>query len=78
MTEAQRNRLLDFKARQGAGEHLPCPRCGRDTMKPALYTNVLSHAFDIMICDECGMDEALAAFAGKPKPMEEWASMKEK
>lgn len=77
MTEAQRNQLLDFKARQDAGEHLPCPRCGRDTMKPALYTNALSRAFDIMICDECGMDEALAAFAGKPKPMEEWACMKE-
>ena len=24
--------LLDLKARQEAGEKMPCPRCGRDTM----------------------------------------------
>ena len=24
--------LLDLKARQQAGEHMPCPRCGKDTM----------------------------------------------
>lgn len=34
--------LLDLKARQEAGEKMPCPRCGRDTMKPDLYTNALS------------------------------------
>ena len=77
MTEAQEKRLLDLKARQESGEHLPCPRCGQYTMKPALYTNALSRAFDIMICDECGMDEAMAAFAGRPKPIEEWACMQE-
>ena len=53
MTEAQEKRLLDLKARQESGEHLPCPRCGQYTMKPSLYTNALSRAFDIMICDEC-------------------------
>ena len=77
MTDAQKNRLLDFKARQESGEHLPCPRCGCDSMKPALYTNALSRAFDIMICDECGTDEAVRAFAGEPVPIEEWACMKE-
>ena len=44
-------------------------------MKPSLYTNALSRAFNIMVCDECGMDEAIAAFAGRPKPIEEWACM---
>ena len=53
MTEALKKRLLDFKARQEAGEHLPCPRCGCDSMKPNLYTNALSRAADIMICDAC-------------------------
>ena len=46
-------------------------------MKPALYTNALSRAFDIMICDECGTDEAVRAFTGEPVPIEEWACMKE-
>jgi len=76
MTDAQRNWLLDFKARQEAGEHLPCPRCGRNTMKPHLYANALSRAADILICDACGTDEGVRAFIGKPMPMEEWACMK--
>lgn len=37
-------------------------------MKPALYTNALSRAADIMICDGCGMDEAVRAFTGEPVP----------
>jgi len=77
MTDAQKNRLLDFKARQEAGEHLPCPRCGRNTMKPRLYSNALSRAADILICDACGTDESVRAFIGKPMPMEEWTCMKE-
>ena len=78
MTDVQRNRLLDFKARQEVGEHLPCPRCGCDSMKPALYTNALSRVFDIMICDACGTNEAVKAFAGEPVPIEDWACMKDK
>ena len=77
MLEEQKKVLLDFKARQKTGERLPCPRCGRDTMKTALYSNALSRAFDIMVCDECGISEALEAFAGKPAPLEDWACMKE-
>ena len=36
-----RKALADLRARQEAGEHMPCPRCGKDTMKPALCTNAL-------------------------------------
>ncbi len=75
MLEEQKKILLDFKARQETGEHLPCPRCGRDTMKTALYSNALSRAFDIMVCDECGVSEALEAFAGKPKTIGEWVCL---
>ncbi len=53
MTLETQKRLLDFKARQEAGEHLSCPRCGKDAMKPELYTNALSRVFDIMVCDAC-------------------------
>ena len=39
--------LLDLKARQQAGEHMPCPRCGKDAMKPDLHTNALSRHADL-------------------------------
>ena len=32
MTDNYTDRLADLKARQLAGEKMPCPRCGRDTM----------------------------------------------
>ena len=78
MTDAVRKALADLKARQEAGERLPCPRCGRDTMKPDLYTNALSREADeIMVCDECGTQEALLAFMRNPKPVEDWAFLQE-
>ena len=78
MTDAVRKALADLKARQEAGERLPCPRCGRDTMKPDLYTNALSREVDgIMVCDECGTQEALLAFMRNPKPVEDWAFLQE-
>ena len=74
MSDAIQKALADLKARQESGEHLPCPRCGRDTMKPALYTNALSLEADgIMVCDECGTQEALLAFMRNPMPVDEWA-----
>ena len=73
MTDVQKA-LADLKARQEAGEHMPCPRCGRDTMKPALYTNAMSRVADgIMVCDDCGTQEALLAFMQNPMPVDEWA-----
>ena len=73
MTDIQKA-LADLKARQEAGEHMPCPRCGKDTMKPALYTNALSRVADgIMVCDDCGTQEALLAFMQNPMPVDEWA-----
>ena len=37
MSKTIQEALLDLKARQEAGEKMPCPRCGRDTMKPDLH-----------------------------------------
>ena len=66
--------LADLRARQEAGEHMPCPRCGKDTMKPALCTNALSRVADgIFVCDDCGTQEALLAFMQNPMPVDEWA-----
>jgi predicted RNA-binding Zn-ribbon protein involved in translation (DUF1610 family) len=70
--------LLDLKARQEAGEKMPCPRCGRDTMKPDLYTNALSrHANGIYVCDDCGTAEAMLDFMRNPLPLECWAQFRE-
>ena len=74
MTEEMKRALLDLRARQESGEHMPCPRCGRDTMKPNLHTNALSrHADGIYICDECGTAEGMLDFMNSPLPIEEWA-----
>lgn len=66
-------RLLDLKARQDAGEHMPCPRCGRNTMKPELHTNALSRHADVYVCDSCGTNEALLVVMKNPLPLNRWA-----
>ena len=68
--------LLDLKARQQAGEHMPCPRCGKDTMKPELHTNALSRHADLFICDQCGTAEAMLDFMNNPLPLTMWAICK--
>ena len=76
MNERMQRILADLKARQDAGEHMACPRCGCDTMKPTIYTNALSRQADIMVCDDCGMSEAKLAFMGNPMPLTQWACFK--
>ena len=74
MNEHIERALADLRARQATGEHMPCPRCGRDTMKPALHTNALSrHADDVYVCDDCGTAEAMLDFMRSPLPIESWA-----
>ena len=68
-------RLADLKARQEAGTYTLCPRCGRDTMKASLYTNATSRLADIMVCDECGMNEAKLAWMRNPGTLYNWASL---
>ena len=73
MTERIERALADLRARQAAGEWMLCPRCGRDTLKPALRTNALSrHADGIYVCDECGTAEAMLDFMNNPLPVESW------
>lgn len=71
--EELRKRLADLKARQEAGEHMPCPRCGRDAMETASYIGALSRQADVYICDLCGVTEALRAMRQTPLPLREWA-----
>ena len=74
MTEAMKQALLDLRARQEADEPMPCPRCGRDSMKTVLVTNALSrYAEQVYICDDCGSAEAMLDFMNSPLPLECWA-----
>ena len=74
MTERMERRLLDLKARQQAGEHMLCPRCGADTMKEPIHTNALSRATDLYVCDACGSAEAMLAFMKQEYPLTSWAA----
>ena len=78
MTDRMRKALADLKARQESGEYTLCPRCGRDTMKPDLYTNALSRQADVMCCDACGQEEAILAFMNKPYSLYQWAAFQPK
>lgn len=55
-----------------------CPRCGKPLKidpqtQRAASSNALSREVSgLYICDDCGSDEALRAFAGLPLPLEEW------
>lgn len=68
-------KLANLKAAQERGSYTLCPRCGRDTMKHQLYTNALSRVADIMVCDECGVDEAKLAFMNVPTSLYHWAGL---
>ena len=76
MTDRIRKALVDLKARQEASEHMPCPRCGADTMKENTHTNALSRHAVIYICDACGTEEAMLKFMSNPLPITEWACLR--
>ncbi|MBQ8136848.1 MAG: hypothetical protein IJ174_05375 [Clostridia bacterium] len=78
MTNEIRTALADLKALQQAGQHMACPRCGRDTKKPGLVTNALSrHVDGVFVCDQCGTAEAMLDFMNNPLPIECWAFLRD-
>lgn len=53
---------------------LPCPRCGKQTMKMRLHSNALSRQVPgITICDRCGTEEALEDAVHQPMDVRKWA-----
>ena len=74
MTERARAKLLDLKARQEAGVHMMCPRCGMDAMKEPVHTNALSRSADVYVCDACGTTEAVLAHMKQDTPLFLWAA----
>ena len=76
LTERARAKLLDLQARQEAGGHMPCPRCGMDTMKEPVHTNALSRSADLYVCDACGTTEAMLAYMKQDDPLFLWAAFR--
>ena len=75
--ESIQERMAQVRKAQAAGTYTRCPRCGENTMKlgDRLCTNALSRQYDIMVCDLCGMVEAVMAIMGAPKPLAHWACL---
>lgn len=69
--------IAELKARQDAGEHMPCPRCGADAMADKPARNALSRQADISVCDACGTNEAIRAYNNNVLPLSEWACMRD-
>ena len=73
MSESLKEALLDLKARQLTGEHMACPRCGKDSLNPSIHRNAASRHADIYVCDDCGTAEALLDMMRSPLPLAQWA-----
>ena len=58
-----------LKPNQLDGKTHPCPRCGRGSVNTRA---ALSRSADVMVCDQCGTDEALRAMTGNPLPLADW------
>lgn len=58
MNKEMKEFLVDLKARQLAGERMPCPRCGYNDMNEDVHKNNISRRADAYICDECYEREA--------------------
>ena len=56
--------------------NMPCPRCGRQTMRAEKIKNSLSRYEDIYICPHCGSEEAFNDFEGKEFPLDDWYAIK--
>ena len=54
-----------------------CPRCGTRVDKEYGHQlQAVSRVADILICNNCGPEEAMEAFLGKKKPLADWAIVK--
>jgi len=77
MNEIIKQTLLDLKDRQARGEHMKCPRCGRDAMNTNVHRNALSRYADVHVCDECGVAEAMLAIMQNPLPLTRWSCFRD-
>src|SRR5699024_2619175 len=75
MTERAERRLRDLKARQEAGEHMMCPRCGRGAMKAPVHANPLSRTAAVYVCDAFGTAQVTVALMKEDSALRLWAAV---
>jgi hypothetical protein len=76
MNDIMRRILFDLRARQMAGQKMPCPRCGRDTMDPVMENNPESRReTGLRICKRCLQQERDLEVMNNPLafPLYSWA-----
>lgn len=62
---------------EGQCSSFPCPRCGRENMREPAVRNAISRYASVYICSDCGMEEALMDFTGKPPlPFAQWGMVR--
>lgn len=75
-TEAEVLTTLEHYGRRQPDEDARCPRCG-DIMFGPKARHALSRRACIIVCDRCGMEEALEdAGTMEKQPLLEWAAVK--
>jgi predicted RNA-binding Zn-ribbon protein involved in translation (DUF1610 family) len=68
--ENECKRILELLYEKQLTAPTVCPRCGKAT---AGIDNAMSRRAKVMICDDCGKDEAMMDFAKFPPiPFSEW------
>ena len=78
LQKKREKKLFDYRLRQLAGEHLPCPRCGNDAMDTeTVMHNAYSRHVDIYVCNQCGLEEALIDFVGAKPDINDWSLFRE-
>lgn len=70
-----RKKMLDAWLDAQLSAYLPCPRCGKWTMKPATENNHLSERACLYICDKCRNEEISFSTSKKPSEdtLDKWA-----
>ena len=75
-TEDEAKATLDWYGTKQLKENTRCPRCGEMMWGPAAR-HALSRYAHIIVCDRCGMEEAMeCAGMMEKKPLMEWCAVK--
>ena len=71
--EQEAKAMLERFAKVQRKHHFACPRCGRMNMADDPVRNAVSRYAQVMICDTCGIAEAIGDYAGVWLPLGEWS-----
>lgn len=56
--------------------NMPCPRCGRHSMRAKNVENSLSRYAEISICPQCGTEEAMDDFYNVERSLDDWYAVR--